>query len=253
MAAFSAKAVVDDGNHAEYPCPLHANVQAVLFAIAALIMWCGVGAACMKHYRYARIGLSIGGIVFGNANALLAVLYYVSNSGDWLQCTCNAIVGLLISMTALLHQQHFMIACHMSGIIFTVGVLLSTFALGIIPEGNSIEACIFFCFWVHTVVRRRLVIRNSEKAMKPYIEQYDLAWKQVLKDEHDDLASLQLLVARNKSAKRSQPHNDINTLLRTARELNDWYQNVVKTWAIYCVVEHTNAKLKSKKRALEEM
>jgi hypothetical protein len=106
---------------------------------------------------------------------------------------------------------------------------------------------------VLVMCRRNVALREASEAVEQDHAGYDQAWNPIKDSEEASLRKLAQCVGQHPCKRREQRRGDLRTLYRDARVLNDWYQEVVHSWAKECGAEHRRAPLKSIQRTLEKI
>merc|ERR1712083_902507 len=94
---------------------------------------------------------------------------------------------------------------------------------------------------------------RARKAIEPDKRRYNEVWSNVSAIQSLELRSLDIMSTWVASRKQHQPYDDLAVLMSRAQPLDEWYQEVVETWATHCNAEHKRASPKSLQRSLEKV
>jgi len=144
----------------------------------------------------------------------------------------------------------------------TLGALSNFLCLVILIAGSSspLDICITSLWLVVGVsvisvfrCRRCKALQTASQAVKQDQVRYDEAWFPVKQRQAATLKRLAHVVSQHKGERKEQETGDMKLLYHYAKALNDWYQEVVFSWAKACNVEHSRAPVKTYRRALEKV
>jgi hypothetical protein len=127
--------------------------------------------------------------------------------------------------------------------------------------GEAYVGAIIYFIWgivigspvVVLMYRRRMALQAALRAIKQDQARYDEAWCPVKEGQAAALRSLSQLVAQHQSKRKEQSTTVLKLLYEQAVALDDWYQNVVRSWAQHCNALHSPAPVKTYRRTLEKV
>lgn len=111
----------------------------------------------------------------------------------------------------------------------------------------GLSYCVFSFIW------HKFLLLRALRALRPFKIQQDEAWQPIADQQKEDLLELAALVKSHTNRKQLQPICDFKALMRTAQDINEWYQDVVRHWAEELKVMHKAAPLKKQGRVLEKI
>jgi len=112
---------------------------------------------------------------------------------------------------------------------------------------------VFIAGSLYAVLKRRRALKDAVAATAPDREKYEHVWQNICATQTPQLVLLSALAKSHSNAKKVQPWSSVEKVFEISACINEWYQEVVQTWADHCGVKAYKAPLKSFQRTMEKI
>jgi len=172
-----------------------------------------------------------------------ALLWYLTNVPTY----CALSYALLFNENLWHHALFFvgsvmLVTSALTAIFIDLNIILQTiigaFAMSYVSFFYGLR-----CFALHQAAR----------ALDPYKRQFEIIWGELLENEKDALDGLAKTVRRHRQRRVRQPPYELEHLFILGEVIDEWYQNVVSTWAAHMGLKHKGAPLKKRDRVKEKI